>query len=272
MTPARLLIGLLLLATALVDLVACSAIKSWPWLLNSSWNNPAALVVASLVISQVSLLALWTGFGKTSFPWRLLVTVVAITVWAEVLAKPTDSPTHEIVVSTWCFHFWVQTGAVISMILAARRMGFTIGTLPGPEATANGDSRRPVQFSLGYLLSLLTVLALVLGWARYTVDFQALVDYVDGRLFAVSVTFALGNAVLAIAAVWTALGRKGTRYLGLCLSTAAVFLVHAWTRRFAHLTLEALFCLLCLGWLLGSLGVFRMAGYRLCRPDEYRRR
>jgi len=120
------------------------------------------------------------------------------------------------------------------------------------------------------MLSWTTTFAVVLGALRCTVDYRLLPSYLsDWRDLTV---LSLGNALLALAALWAVLGTGKTalRATILALVTAAVI---ASGQALAHVDALQPFVTLCLLQVLcltASLCVFRVAGYRLVRRATVR--
>ncbi len=251
------MIGLLVLATVLVDAVAVTAAGR-----QSHFPHPTVILAWALQLSQVSLTAVWLALGKTSGPLRLIGVVVVLAVWNWMLAALPSAPEPEALAVL----LMAQTMAVSLPLLAARWMG--LGLVYVSRASEAGDSvagPERLQFSIAYLLGWMTALAVMLGTLQYIASYDSLpFGYLPQSFLAV---FLVGRAVMAWAALWTVLGtrRSAIRIVTLC-AAGATTLTTTWlaNRRFAGggfylfglILAETLL-------LLGLLAVFRTAGYRL---------
>jgi hypothetical protein len=259
-----LLVVLLLAATLLVDLVALSTVFS-----DRELGPPpphwADVCLISLAMSQVSLVAIWTGLGGRSLPWRVLALVATIVAWARLLAwsylEPEATPWRQAVNNLMLA---AQSACVLLPLFVVRFTGLELtrtGDAQRTERTAAGRSR--LQFSLRYLLSWITVLAVVLGLFQYAFDYRQLpaLTPIWRELAAVS----LGNVALTLAAIWVALAarRPVLRAVVLALTTAAVVAAYNTVGCGDPYWPCAAVCVLQVVWLVSSLWVFRVAGYRI---------
>ncbi|MFH1922644.1 MAG: hypothetical protein ABIP48_22500, partial [Planctomycetota bacterium] len=265
MLSARLLIPLLVAATVLVDLVVLSVLlydEGFP----RDWPHPVVAVFCSLAMAQVSLVALWTGFGGKSLPWRVMGLVVAIVLWS-VLTAPTLNPTEiEESQSIWTIFLLAQAAGVLIPLSIARMMGVKLVRASAVDVTgqaASGQGR--LQFSLGYLMSWITVVAVAMGLLHYTVGYPFLPWL--GELWWMLLVVDIAHSALALAALWGALGtrRPTLRAIVLALTTGAVIFVGYKLAHVDDLLPYAALCLLQLLWLVASLCVVRVAGYRVVR-------
>jgi len=270
MRGSRLLITLLVVATVLVDVVAVSVIASM-WGVPPRWPHPGVIVLFSLSMSQVSLAALWTGLGGRSLYWRVGGLMLSAVLWSRYTAWIIAPERIDDYASLYGSLLLAQTIAVLVPLSAARLRGLKPvreGDADCVEDTTADRSR--LQFSLGEMLSWTTTFAVVLGALRCTVDYRLLPSYLsDWRDLTV---LSLGNALLALAALWAVLGTGKTalRATILALVTAAVI---ASGQALAHVDALQPFVTLCLLQVLcltASLCVFRVAGYRLVRRATVR--
>jgi len=261
------LIGLLILATVLVDLVV------WSIVLSDSGPSPppaalvevARLVLPSLACAQVSLVAIWVALGGTSLPWRLVGLIVVVASWVGLVAVARSAAAPEKFFETYGTVFLLSDAiAVLGPVAVARFAGVRLGTtteiLSTPDPLAN---RGRWQFSLGYLFSWLTAVAVTLGLLKWTIDYQvvpSLLAQWDEMTVA-----SVGSAAIALVALWTALGtRRPALRIGLLGVTTVTAIAFYRLLGGLHLWLPAvLICLVQVFWLLASLGVCRVAGYRI---------
>lgn len=270
MRPVRLLVILLVVATLLVDLVVVSSVVASHQIAPADWPHPAAIALFSLCMAQVSLIAIWTGFGGKSLPWRILGLVLAIGLWSRLLAWTVDRPDHVSMATDWTCLLLAQSVVILLPLWAARLRGVRLvraSNARPSEPVALGRCR--FQFSLGYLLSWITVLAVVLGLAQYTLEFEELMRVLIFAWWVVPV-FAVSHAGLALAGLWAVLGtaRPWLRWLVVVLTIAATVVAnHVWLEIEEIWTYTGL-CVLQLLWVMASLSVFRVAGYRMTRAPR----
>jgi hypothetical protein len=137
----------------------------------------------------------------------------------------------------------------------------------GTAGTAAHGSR--LQFTLRSLLSWITVLAVVLGLFQYAVDYRRL-PALAAPIWRESAVVSLGDAALALAAFWAAFGsrRPVLRGVALALTTAAIIGVYNAVVGGVPFCVLAELCVVQILWLVGSLWVFRVAGYRIVWPTH----
>jgi hypothetical protein len=270
MRPVRLLVILLITATLLVDLVVVSVVA--PQQIGpADWPHPALVVPFSLCVAQVSLLAIWTGFAGKSLPWRLLGHLLVVGLWSRLVAWTIDRPDHVAVATDWTCLLVAQSAVILLPLWAARLRGVRLvrasnARLSNPAAPGRGR----FQFSLGYLLSWTTALAVVLGLAQYTLQFEELMRILVSAWWVLPV-LAVSHGGLALAGLWAVLGtaRPWVRCLVAVLTIAATVVAnHLWTGMASYLWPYAALCVLQLLWVVASLSVFRVAGYRMTRVSR----
>jgi hypothetical protein len=170
---------------------------------------------------------------------------------------------------TWPVGWWAvlltgQAAAVSLPLLLFRALGTGLVVLSAKEGEDSTNGPQRFQFSIRYLLGWMTALAVMLGTLKYVGFF----DYVprDSRTVWFTVIFSGSRAVIALAALWAALGTRwpAVRIIVLLLATTVAFgalwLPEVGGPGSAYFVmlyfLEALL-------LVGLLWVFRVAGYRL---------
>jgi hypothetical protein len=241
MRSRRVLIGLFLLATVLVDLaVLCVA-------------GPSGEIRAALLAtSQSALMGIWLALGKTAGPWRLLGAVLFAVAWSCAAVRPLDIYQY-ISVAALLFLVLPTLGSAIPL-LVARMTGLRVVD-PTTESPDQGPA--VFQFSLGLVLGWITVTAITLS-ALKCVALEDWREALSREPVDVLWVLAIAPGIVASVALWISLGnsRWVWRLLGLVLIgwLAEVCSV------FARLPLEAIV------WValqVGSLWVFRVAGYRL---------
>jgi len=263
MRGSRLLITLLIVAAVLVDVVVLSVVASIRGV-PPQWPHPGVILLFSLSMSQVSLAALWTGFGGRSLYWRVGGLMLCAVLWSRYTAWIIAPERIDDYASLYGSLLLAQTIAILVPLSVARLRGLKLvrkGDVDCVEDTTGDRSR--LQFSLREMLSWTTTFAVVLGALRCTVDYQLLPSYLgDWRDLTV---LSLDNALLALAALWAVLGsgRPALRALILVLATAAAITTGGALAHVDVLWPFAVLCLIEVLWLLASLCVFRVAGYRV---------
>jgi len=257
MKGSRLLIVLLLLATVLVDCAVLVAAGQRP-----SFPNPVLISVWALQISQVSLAAIWLGLGRKPAPLRLVGAVAVAALWSWALSTLPDAGNVE----QWAVLLMAHTAAVSVPLLAVRSLGLQlvdVSAAKGAEKLPAGPQR--LQFSIGYLLGWTTALAVIMSILHYVAphDHTSLKPLAELPV----VPFVIGRAVMVPAAVWAALGTRwwALRVLVLPVTSATAFgvILLAEPLFAGGAGYSVLLCFLEAVLLVGSLCVFRVAGYRL---------
>jgi hypothetical protein len=261
-----MLITLLVVATLLADVGALSFAGAAEGGSPPQWPHPAVLVLFALSMSQVSLAAVWAGFAGRSWPWRVIGLMLVAVLWSRHAAWIVAPSRLDDYACLYGSLLLAQVLAVLVTLTAVRLSGVRLvhrGHVGVPDAGARSPSR--VQFSLREMLSWMTALAVVLGALRYTVDDHVFPSYLgDWKQLAV---LSLANAILALAALWAALGegRGAWRAVVLGLATAAAIGASSTLAEVVSLRAYAVLCVLQVVCVLGSLCVFRVAGYRVVR-------
>jgi hypothetical protein len=250
------LIGSFLAATVLVDLVML-AIG-----VDMGGPGPSGALAWGLCQSQISMAAVWLALGQTSPVLRTTLSLLILIAWNALLGI---LGRHD-----WCetmLFTGVMAGAVVAPLLALRPLGLRVSRLSFSNGAATSwNDRQPLQFSIRYMLGLMTALAVVLGTLKWIVSFE--LQPLHLLVVPEVAIIAAGRGLVAWAALWAALGNRWTAvriivfvaavvasYGGLMLTDRRYYYADFWI--FVLLfSLEALL-------LFGSLWVFRVAGYRV---------
>lgn len=268
MKHPRLIIGILAAVHLLLTVVVIPR-------LNVRVGLPPSLRDALLMLapSQGCLCGLWIALGGKRTPWRVLFAIVGFVAfwWCGVgLASNTWTPLAD----AWVVWFGWQTGVVGSFLLTARLTGLRL---------INEDAlTRParLQFSIAEQLTWIMAFAVLFGAIRCLPP-----DRSDGRIHFENLVFAITGFIrcggrpdpawiyyswlvvttgiftgVSLAAIWLALGRTRlpTRILLMATTIAAgstSIISPAW--------LFILLLAIQSAWIVGSLVVVRLAGYRL---------
>ena len=257
MRTPRFLVMLLLLATVLVTGVALS----WAGQ-QEDFPHVSLMVVWALQLSQISLAAVWLGLGKGPFPLRLGGTVIAVGLWSWLLSGLPKAGS----VDQWAVLLAVQTVTVSVPLLVVRSLGLELSDPSSAAESDDDEDRSPrFQFSIAYLLGWMTTTAVVLSTVQCIVPEGSLpLDMVLNASLAI---FLAGRALIALTAVWAALGTRGPAVVIVAPVVAGA--VSYGALRVAApdfgggTALCAALHLLEVLLLFGSLWVFRVAGYRL---------
>ena len=269
MRHARVLIALLLLATVLVDCAILGSVATMTKGMPPDWVID---VVLALALSQVSLAGIWAGLGKKSTPWRLAAAVLLPVLWSRALQKVT----RENAVAAWLALTLTPALLVVAVLFIARRVGVRL--VRGAEGARIETSGQGLQFSLRDLFAWTTATAVVLGIAKWLTPWESLwLPEGLSRIMLVSIS----TTAIPFSALWTALGRKrlSARMISLLAIPAGLVLLvfgRPYFCSYAPTTRDLvdfpLFFAVETFLLLGSLWVFRVAGYRLTwirRPYDF---
>lgn len=269
MPRPRLLIALLAVATVLVDLVA------WSYYASVFWREPGPPGSSgppgsywglwSIMLAQVSLAAIWIAYGGKWRPWLALALVVGVVCWLRLVspALPDTSPEYSMIMSVY---FLLQATVIVAALGIAGTAGVSVVAPPPRAFSVEAMDRRPrLQFSLGYLLAWVTAMAVALGSLGTVLDYREIPPWFRDN-WAECATFSVGNAAIALAALWFMLGVRTAmlRTIVLCLTALATSAV--WHFAFApppDVWIIPSIVLTQILWLLASLAAVRVAGYRL---------
>ena len=260
----RLLIGLFLLATLLVDLV----VRSLPVKVPGESNSQ--IVLLALYFSQVSLVAIWLGLGRTPAHTRIATAFLVLVAWSypSILSSSLQMRLY--------VDFSADLAATVAIpLLVARLFGLQLTRLGFPAAATSASSGlRRWQFSIRYLFGLMTALAVILGvlqWkAPYVLVPSTYAFFIDGSI----ASLAAGRALIAWAALWAALGIRATmlRMAVLAIAALGAYGLTPTPLSFYHssdwsgLPQNGFPIFLEAALLLASLWVCRLAGYRIESP------
>ena len=199
MKPIHLLACLLATFFAVLDLVALTGFRS-------SYDTPL-MIFTGLAMGQLALLAIWCVLGTGSWPARMVVTLAGVAWLSYPLGKVTGHSGSE----------WFIVLCLIALGTGvAIWMGRLFGIGPGVGRASGGAQvsqapKRFSQFSLGGLLSLMTVVALVLGLK-------------EEMTFPFANSLAIGGyGVWFVAIAWVALWAYGSQQL-MALRLAVIML------------------------------------------------
>jgi hypothetical protein len=251
MKGRRLLIGLLLLATVLVDLVAL--LSTIP---THDWPGIPERVLFSLALGQISLTATWAVFGRTGLPWRVagLALLLAACNAGLYFSFPEESVYD---VSGFVAFSGTQTALVAGVWIAARLMGVRL-----IDATADRSGNRPPQFSILSLLACLTAVAVSLGVLQYISGLRLLNQ--GNRLLGAAPIFG-ANVAVCVATCWVILGTGGRVLRGVVVPLGTLGVVFACYQATGENYVVVLFGAFQAVWIAASCWVVRVAGYRLGR-------
>jgi hypothetical protein len=257
MQRRQLLLGLLILAHVALNALAVSPVG----------ELYESVLLSVLPASQGSLLAVWAVLAGKPAPWRLAgaTALVALSVWWTTLSPEVDpSCTDFQSWATWC---GLQMVAASVPLLIGRFAGMRIAAVPLDDSGGGAaDPAWRAQFSIRSLLEWTAGLAVLLGVSPYLWYWSP--SPKPFRWDLILLVFHTCYAFVALAAIWVALGRRcfATRAILLVLAVAggasaveAAFCALTGARKFDVLS-DFLFHAL---WLVGSLWLVRVAGYRL---------
>lgn len=253
MDQSRLLIGLLVLATLVVDAAVLVSLSASPG------RHSDRLLILALVLSQVGLLAIWAGWAGSTMPWRLLLTIAAATVMSELLERTNLWPDRNRFSDQLTLYAIMLALATTGSIVAARAAGFRMER-PIDETHPCRSSPR-FQFRLAHLMGWLTATALILGLLEYSLA---------GGLRRVSPSRYLDDALCGAAmtamvlATMTSVLSSGARAWQFPLWACSVALaVAAWHIAGDPWRVAATVNVTAALWTLMSIGIVRIAGYHI---------
>jgi len=265
MKSARVLILLLMAATVLVNLsvLARFGLGMRP---RDNWPSLLVLTIYALATSQASLAAIWLALGRSWLSLRLLAAVLVAVAWSVLMDFPMETAIP-MLRAAWFTLLATQMALAGIPLALARACGLSVAQERTRFAPVDAHAAlRPAQFSLLYLLSWITSVAVMLGtvqWVCLGLSFRAWHDLED---FDLVLVIAAGNALLALAVLWGALGARWLIVRVLLppvLAVAVVFAIAAIALHEVDLPPFVVFYFLEMLLLASSLAVVRIAGYRL---------
>jgi len=266
MKNSWLLIGLLVLASLLVDLVVLLAVGAGIWG-PLFWPHPTFVLLMALCLSQVNLVAVWAGLSSQWIPWRLMGVSLVLGFWG--IRSETESTHTEILFTICCAFVLMLTAMILAASLIARWRGVRLArVLPGDSAPKGLGAARRWQFSLSYLFAWTTAIAVTLSVLQYIGRYKrCFLVWTDVSIWIRLAPIYIGQIALALAGFWTVLDARRPMLrvaVFLCVVTgSAVAMAQTiedfnWPPVVGLHILEALL-------LISSLCVCRAAGYIVTR-------
>ncbi len=256
MDQSRLLIGLLVLATLVVDAAVLVSLSASPG------RHSDRLLILALVLSQVGLLAIWAGWAGSTMPWRLLLTIAAATVVSELLERTNLWPDRNRFSDQLTLYATMLALATTGSIVAARAAGFRMER-PIDETHPRRSSPR-FQFRLAHLMGWLTATALILGLLEYSL--AGGLRQVSPSRYADDALCGAAMAAMVLATMTSVLS-SGARAWHLPLWAAAVALaIVVWHFAGDPWRVAATVNITAALWALMSLAIVRIAGYHIAWP------
>lgn len=188
MRPSIYLLVLLVLATLALDCAAVDACRA------SAEDHARWWWLAPLMLSQVSLLAIWLALGCGRLAWRLLAATAGVLLWSGWFAGERGTSDARQV----AFHLAAQVAAVMLFAVALRAVGARIVNADREAPIVN--KQRRWQFTLGQSLCAITGASLLLA-------FLTQAEISAGRA-TIWLTLAVGDALLAILCLWLVCGAR----------------------------------------------------------------
>ena len=209
-----------------------------------------ALLFEIVSVGQVGLLSIWTALGRRATPWRPAALIAAIVAWSWVALNTYGNP-------RWLVVFLPMAMTTVTILVVARGFGLRL-FLPGVDPTENDG---PWQFSLSRLFAWTTSLSICLGLLSLT--FRHIWDGSSSHWLTIAVV-TIGLTAIILISLWLAWMRLRFSYiyspvifaLVMVLMLAGGFSGRLFTDFDTYCGLEMLF-------LVSSLVVLRVAGYRL---------
>jgi hypothetical protein len=208
--------------------------------------------------SQATLLALWAALGSSRFIWRVPAIVVGLVVDLRLV---TDLERG------WKNLTVLQFVYMVALLFIARFAGIRL-------SNSRQYSRSALQFTVRDILTFMTSLAIILGALHYMADLEQYLPDRPSEVFAFLGSFALvaGSALYCALGNRWLLARIAVVPLATLVGAYSIKMYDSWN----WLTIwmwELLLSLMAV-WLVGSLFMVRLAGYRLtwqspCRHNDF---
>jgi hypothetical protein len=244
------LIGLVVAVAALIDLVVLPRSEAWR---GPEWRG---LLAFSMAPSHGSLLGLWAALGGRATPWRLVMAFVGVVTWIWALGESD--------LAFWVAILLVQMVSISALLLLARLLGLELSKDLRPESAQDpAAGGQWVQYSVRSLLSWTAACAVLLGTLHY-VPVKLLTPFSEAP--AVCSAIILSSTLSASGSFWICLGglwpHVRVTTLGLTAAAGVATLGLVIGSR-GQLWEFVVFCLSQVIYLVGSLWLIRLAGYRL---------
>ena len=253
MQTRHVLITLLVAAHILVAL----AVVAWAQM---SGRLGGQILFSVVSVGQVGLLSIWTALGRSAAPWRPVALIATIVAWIWVGESKTGGGVDPYLLVL----FLLVAATTVAIFAAARGFGLRL-FLPGVDSVENDG---PWQFSLSRLFAWTTSLSICLGLlslaCRHCHLFHLWPNANHITALAVIVIELTAIILIAPCLAWM---RLRFSYISFTFPVIfALLLVILLAYRFfwpALLRPIVTYCGLELLFLVGSLVVLRVAGYRL---------
>ena len=256
-----LLIGVVVAVTAVIDL----AIIPWVWA--SGVSDWLLWTLFAMAPCHGSLLAVWIALGGKATPWRLVAAVLGVAAWMWISHWFPDSDPHsmrEMFVEVWTTDLTAEMFVLSGLLMLARLLGLELtDTSHGDTTQAVADDTQWIQFSLRTLMSWTTAVAVLLATLRYFPKWPLVTVLNEPLPYA---AILLGDALPALGALWLALGSRWPvkRIIVLVVASIGSVTIFRLTGGLgAELWQIATFVVAQAVYLVGSLWLVRLAGYRL---------
>jgi hypothetical protein len=214
-----------------------------------------ALLVAEAV-GQGSLLPIWAALGGKRTPWRFAGAVAAIAALTLLLQKFLPGPDAQV----WGYFLLAQMIGTSVPLLLLRFFGLRVSRVPAEEVPRQAFR---LQFSLRSMLEWTAAVAVLCGMLQVMPEgFRR--AFVSIRWYEPACAFAVFGGLAALW-LWVALGARwlGARLILLGFTLPMAGIVLASLGGPAGASTVFLLPVALAVWLLGSLWVVRLAGYRL---------
>ena len=149
-------------------------------------------VILGIILSQVTVLAIWAALGRSPIMWRAIATLLGSSLLALGLCAAIGEMEAE-----WFVLVWILTAVITACFLVLRRFRFTLWNLN----TSSSSPSAQLQFSLLQVMALLTVVATLAAAGRLLSPRMATLGTLA---FGSAIAVCLG--VLALSSVWATLG------------------------------------------------------------------
>ena len=149
-------------------------------------------VALGVILSQVTVLAIWAALGRSPIMWRAIVALTGSSLLALALCITIGEMEAE-----WFVLVWILVLVIVAGFLVLRWFRFHLVNINQSSNIPPGE----MQFSLFQMMVLLTVTAILAAVGNVLAPRMATLGTI---LFGLAI--AIGSALLTLASVWAALG------------------------------------------------------------------
>jgi hypothetical protein len=225
-----------------------------------TWLNVA---LVALLPGQGTLLGIWAALGGKATPWRLVAAVVGVAGCVRLMQA--IDPQNQ--TGTWIFIAFAQMVPVATLLMVAHFLGTEL-TVPSAFHPPQPGEPHPrwAQFSLRSLFSWTTAMALLLGSLHCLLGESLRWMFRDPEFISDLAAILCSGTLIGLGAIWLALGTRWppARHAVLLVTTlSAIGVLCLRPGLSEEVEFVLVHCSAQVSWVIGSLLLVRLAGYRL---------